>query len=242
MNYPEYEWMEGAYVKKGESMVRHVILDCRDEPFPDPKVISEADIYTSIFRYADVNAVTEKHWKGKAIGDFFVDIDASNTDNLKDALLFTRKFLSELNTIVPYLYIKCRFSGAKGFHIETPFEAFGAKPSNMIHLYWKFIARVIAERTLGRPLMKGEKIIDMGRYSIRQLWRLTNTVNLKTGLYKIPLYPKEIMELSIADITELARSPRTIGEETCPGIIESAQKLYQQAMKFHAGITWWMQK
>lgn len=243
MNFPEYRYVEIAYVEKEKTMVRHIVSDLQAAPpYGRTGIIEGADNYSSIFRYADLKAVTDKHWKGEAIGDFFIDIDAPNPEGLKDALLFARKFLYELQQVVPLLYVRCRFSGSKGFHVEVPFEAFGAIPNDKIHLYYKFIARVIAERALGRPIQKGEKLVDMGRYSIRQLWRLVNTVNLKTGLYKIPLYPKEVMELSIADITTLAKSPRTIGEETCPGIVQEAFILYQKAVQFHAGLLWWLQK
>jgi len=95
--------------------------------------------------------------------------------------------------------VRIYFSGAKGFHIEISAALFGFEPSSELHRVFKAIAEKITP---------DDVIIDTSIYDKMRLWRLPNTINSKSGLYKIPLLPKEVLDLSIDEIKELAREPR----------------------------------
>lgn len=243
MHYPKFKYYEGAYSKSLDNIPirRHIIVPATPEAIEDFRFRHKNEMcYLSTMRFKTEKAVLAKKWKGTVIGDFYVDIDTETT--LQDTLTFTKKYLTELGNIVPWLYTRCYFSGMKGFHIEVPFEAFGAEPSDQLHFYWKYIARTIGESALGRKIKKGEKLVDMGRYSLRQLWRTPNTTHLKSGKFKIPLYPKELFELTLNQVLQLATIPRMIPFKQPPGLIEPAVELYQKAKQFKAGISWWFHK
>ena len=159
--------------------------------------LSESECYTSVYRfrrsfkeYAEdpdtgrgVNSV--KGYKGKVLPDkVHFDIDR---DYLEVALQDTRALVSK----IVYIYradpaaIRIFFSGSKGFHIEIPAECFGGfEPSADANKKVKALAFKIA----------GSIELDPQAYDLTRLWRVPNTRNAKTGLYKIPLTYEELMD------------------------------------------------
>jgi hypothetical protein len=57
-------------------------------------------------------------------------------------------------------------------------------------------------------LSPGESNVDYAVYDKVRLWRIPNTINSKSGLYKIPLSIYELFSLTIPEIQELAKAPR----------------------------------
>ena len=78
-----------------------------------------------------------------------------------------------------------------------PSGVFGAEPSEDIH---KRFRRVAVELARGIS-------IDTAIYDKTRIFRLPNTINAKTNLHKIELYPFEALSLSIDDILERAKEP-----------------------------------
>ena len=53
------------------------------------------------------------------------------------------------------------------------------------------------------------KCIDTGIYDYRRLFRVPNTINTKTGLYKVPIMFKDLINMSYEDLLEYASRPHT---------------------------------
>jgi hypothetical protein len=126
-----------------------------------------------------------KGYKGKALPDkVHFDIDRNDLDT---ALKDTRALVNRIVNIyrVDPVAIRIFFSGSKGFHIEIPAKCFGGfEPSADAHKRIKALAFRIA----------GNIELDPQAYDLTRLWRVPNTRNAKTGLYKIPLTYEELMD------------------------------------------------
>lgn len=92
------------------------------------------------------------------------------------------------------------FSGNKGFHVEVPFSTLGISTDKELNKVYKVIVTQIKEK-LGLPSL------DVVIYDDVRLFRLSNSINGKSGLYKIPLYYEELV-LPLEAIKEMARTPR----------------------------------
>lgn len=103
---------------------------------------------------------------------------------------------------LPIEYVGIYFSGNKGFHLSIPFKAI-SEPEFSIE-FSKTVKKMV-----GR-LAEGFKFVDVSIYQVNRLFRLENTINAKSGLYKIPLSFLELFSLSVDAIKELAKSPREI--------------------------------
>jgi hypothetical protein len=195
MKYSNYHYVnvavEGVHNRKG-------IYDIRK--LGDPR--GKRETYCTYFRYDEQ---MEKHFKekesvsgyqGPAYADWLpIDIDSQNLQEAQDNLTILVRNLQDYEIDMN----ACRFyfSGAKGFHVMIPSGIFGAKPSADIHKRFRKVAL---------SLSKGINI-DTSIYDKTRIFRLANTINAKTNLYKIELYPFEAMSLSIEDIRERAKEP-----------------------------------
>lgn len=104
---------------------------------------------------------------------------------------------------VPLSYFRLSFSGNKGFHVVIPIEAFVPEPKPSAH-FWQIVKAVAGE------ISQGFKFVDPSIYESKRLFRVLNSINEKSGLYKIPLALQELQSLGIDEIRELAKQPREI--------------------------------
>ena len=133
----------------------------------------------------------------------YLPFDIDCEDNLAEAQKQAILLVNRLQVV----YDLCNadtevyFTGAKGFHIQIPVKVFGGvTPSKDLAKLFKKTAMEIAAGLE----------IDTSIYDMMRLWRLPNTVNSKTGLYKISLSVQELYELPIDQIKDLAKAPRGI--------------------------------
>lgn len=196
MNHPDFKYVnvaiEGVHNRKG-------IYDIRKLGNPSGK----SETYCTYFRYDDEmykhfqEKGTVSGYQGKAWADWLpIDIDSENLQDAQD-------YLETLCRNLQYYEIdinSCRFyfSGAKGFHVMIPSAIFEAKPQHDIHKRFRKIAVTLS---------KGINI-DTSIYDKTRIFRLANTINSKTNLYKIELYPFEATGMSIEEIKEMAKQPR----------------------------------
>ena len=87
------------------------------------------------------------------------------------------------------------FSGT-GYHLLLPNSVFNFEPSEDLPY--------IVRKTMA-ALLPG---IDDMVYIRSAIYRVPHTINMKTGLYKIPLSIKEMRTLKAKEIHELASKPR----------------------------------
>jgi len=136
----------------------------------------------------------------------FIPFDIDN-DELEKSHKTAKDFIGILEWVcyVPSKAISTYFSGSKGFHIEIPTILFGnIQPSSELPLQFKHIAKSF-----------GFEDFDTKIYHRNALWRLPNTINSKTDLYKIPLTICEIRDLSIEELMVKALKPVT-SYNICP--------------------------
>ncbi len=166
------------------------------------------DCFRSIFLYDEsLKFYVEKtgHIKGyagKHTADSLVfDLDG-DLNAVKDVTYnFVMHLYHEFD--IPLEYMRIAFSGSKGMHVSIPMNTISdnIQPRNDFYKVYKGIAKDLATDF---------KFVDYSIYESKRLFRMTNTVNSKSGLYKIPLNYEELDGLTIDEIKELASNPRTI--------------------------------
>lgn len=127
---------------------------------------------------------------------FPIDIDVDNAQEVAQQIL--SKLIHEFD--VDERNIMAYFSGCKGFHIYISSKLFGISPTLMSELVkrFKWIAKELHDD------------IDFNLYKKNMLLRVENTIHSKSGIRKIPLTVKELMQYDLHDIRQLAKYPRYI--------------------------------
>jgi hypothetical protein len=161
------------------------------------------DGYQSLYHYNETHKkILEERQTLSGITDtvtkrLFFDFDSK--DNLEVARQDAVETANRLITKgFPEESIQCFFTGSKGFNIEvaltdyiTP-DKFGAIVDNIA----------------------GDlKTFDVVVREANRIVRIVNTKHQTTNLYKIPLTPEELVNMSVDDIKTLAKKRRTIETE-----------------------------
>lgn len=180
-------------------------------------------IYRSAYRYNVAN--NDDVYDSYLFSHFYMDFDSEEDIELarEDLLFVIWKMNLKTTYGLPLESFRIYFSGKKGFHLLIPYEYLGIKPSKYLDRLFKWIAG-------GLYLESVNETIDLVVYEKRRLWRLENTKHPGTNLYKIPLEYKEVINLTIEEIQELAKKPRVIKYPE-PKYIDSANKEYLREAK-----------
>lgn len=138
---------------------------------------------------------TIEHWntEGEKFCPIYADFDGPTAQS--DALSCVHQMLNNFGT-VPQVY----YSGSKGFHVVYPYYIKGDNCEK--------VAKYIMEK-LGANNWKSW---DDGMYKTRNMWRIVNTKNEKTGLYKIQLKDVHLLTKMLYEIKEYAKEPRKTWE------------------------------
>ncbi len=220
MKYPEFKWVEYAY---NGAQNRGHITTVDELKVPEGAV----DCYRTIFRYPesfkshyDLNK-TVRGYRGLAYADFFpMDIDSDDLEKAhQDVKELLNNLLSHYEIDLDTIWIY--FSGAKGFHVLIPAQYIGYQPSDTMPLVFREMAK-----ELGEGINYDTTIYDWVR-----IFRMTNTINSKSGLYKIPLAPSEVLGLSIEEIKTLAQNPRNVKNKPINKTNEYLRTLYRDCQE-----------
>ncbi len=153
------------------------------------------DKYMTIYSY-ESNNINSCNFIAPLYLDFDIDDLESNYDKLmRDLKIVVYRLKTEF-----YLEdkdIEIYFSGAKGFHILVDYKVFGFEPSRTLNKDLKAIALYFKASTF-------TKCIDTGIYDYRRLFRVPNTINTKTGLYKVPISFNKLIKLTYSELLEYA--------------------------------------
>lgn len=168
-----------------------------------------ADHYLCLYRYqAELVRFLEENAKKpkeeRTRHDFvsycdyiYFDIDVKN--DLELAAGYTCQLLEQIKSFeIPADKVKISFSGAKGFHVLIPSSLFGAVPSKDFNQRVKSIALNVAQ----------DIPIDSAIYDNMRLFRVPNTVNSKTGLFKVDI-PHTLLAADIEELTAYAKTPQS---------------------------------
>ena len=104
---------------------------------------------------------------------------------------------------IPQQSIGIYYSGSKGFHVLIPSKLFRLRPRYSLERNLKILAESLV---VGYAVAK---FLDGSIYNTNSLIRLTNSINLNSNLYKIPIQLCELGNLTISQIKKIAKSPRT---------------------------------
>lgn len=130
------------------------------------------------------------------MGWVVIDIDVK--ENLQKAHEITAKILESFG--LKESFARVYFSGSKGFHIYIRCEYFGiTKPTADCSARLKDVLLSMSE--------KYGFAFDRGNYHANRKFRLPNSINEKSKLYKIELTFDQFYTLSIEEIKEKAKSP-----------------------------------
>lgn len=196
-------------------------------------IMNENEVNSFRFKYDNIDVYITA-WKydhreqktAKIIGDLYFDFDSQNLDHVRaDAIKAIEFITTQLR--VPSSQIRLYFSGSKGVHIIVPYQTLNITPHENLNLVYRIIAEEIWENWC--PY----KTIDLAIYDKKRLFRMPNSINSKTGLYKIPITINELKELDWDTIKRLAIEPRVVKHEEprlsyqCMGVMKQyLDKMY----------------
>lgn len=225
MLYPNYKYV---------SLITYKIINKRrivdtsliNEPYKLPdSFISWCRFSDDIIKYQNAHKKSLKGYNGLCYSDFLpIDIDNKEKPEMSlQSCLDLLRFL-EQKYYVPINTIRIYFSGSKGFHLEIPTILFGnIQPSFDIPRIFKTIVKSF-----------GFSDIDTKIYYQNCLWRLSNSINAKSGLYKIPLTYTDIINLSYEQLCHKAKIPNKSVIHTSFNdwnAIDSLKELWKNAVK-----------
>lgn len=178
---------------------------------------NNTDVYQTAYCYDNTN--TEE---ALLYGDLYFDLDCEINDEedfrrVKTDAIIVLNFLT-MTMKVPEEQVHVYYSGSKGFHIIVPAEIFGLKPKADLNEDFRAIAYYIDKK------WAYGKTMDLRIYDKRRLFRIPNSINSKTGLYKVPLTKERLSLCTWASLKVWAASPREENApEPCP-VIPAIQK------------------
>ena len=168
------------------------------------------EAYASLFQYSNdiFDYISVQHsvsgYSGKLYSNSIsLDIDNSTANyEARNSLIKLIRHINREYGIHPD-DLKIYFSGSKGYHLEIPEVSVGEiKGSDNLHNYCKDFATKLKQDS-------GVEDIDTKIYDATRIFRLPNSLNSKSNLYKIPVSYQEIMELSDDQVRDLAKEPRS---------------------------------
>lgn len=197
-----YIEMGGMYNINGEKHFGRKIYIDPTKMSDIRKKFNNIDVYATIFSYNK-----EVQNDSDLYGPVYLDLDL-NIETESDYLVLKQELGRIVNYLelcygVPHNYIKFYFTGKKGFHLILDPIIFNIKPDNNLNIYFKEIAKELNKATL-------TGLIDTKIYDKKRLLRLPNSINGKTGLYKVPVTYEQILSYSYTEMKEYATGPKPV--------------------------------
>jgi hypothetical protein len=162
--------------------------------------ISHYPFDKSILDYVEIHKTIKEH-TGKHYCPYIL-IDIDNENDLNESQTRSIAVVTRLQSgygLSPD-DLSLYFSGNKGFHVVINLNSFGSpEPHEEMGLLIKSVVKELC----------GDILFDTTIYENHRLMRVDNSLNAKSGLYKIQLSYSELFQMSIDEIKTLAKRPRT---------------------------------
>lgn len=191
------ELVEHSIKNRGKLVLNR---DIRTEPAAYERYCSMFYFDKTAEQYVELNK-SIRGFDGQ-IGCEALWLDIDNED-LNIALSDARELVKYMNrdfSLNPE-FLRIYFSGNKGFHIAIPRQVLGFDDySTDLHLRFKSFAeqlKIVASS------------VDTVVYEKIRIFRIVNSLNAKSKLYKIPLLYSDLMNKSIEEIKIIAVHPQT---------------------------------
>nr|DAR39478.1 MAG TPA: Bifunctional DNA primase polymerase [Caudoviricetes sp.] len=161
----------------------------------------ESDTYCTIYKYDNENIDSCNF-----IAPLYLDLDIDNIEEdynklIRDLKILIHKLITEFH--VEQNDIQIYFSGSKGFHLIISENIFGFEPGRTLNKDLKKVAVYLKAYTL-------TKCIDTKIYDYKRLFRINNTINSKTGLYKVRVLYNDLINMSYDELIDYASKPKDI--------------------------------
>ena len=186
-------------IARGTPANRGILIDQTRLP---KYITSNEAIYRSVYLYSE--DAKEHVNKTGSLKNFFgiraidkIPIDIAKKDNSNEKTLdILRSIVMELEEgDIDNTCFQCYFSGS-GYHLILSNKVFNFKESPDLPY--------IVKQTMKQLFPE----VDISIYMRTGIYRIQHTPNQKTGLYKIPLYRDEVLNLDPEDIFKLAKTQR----------------------------------
>lgn len=167
------------------------------------KKASQINALVNYFNNQDVYVGCYYKKEGLLYGYFYLDFDCdleSDFDLMKEETLAVYDQIQS-DFDLEHQHMQLYFSGAKGFHLLIAPHNLGFMPCGNLNALYKNLAlyyKKISPR------------IDTKIYDDRRVFRKPNSINSKTGLYKIPITYDELILSDYKKICELASNQRGV--------------------------------
>lgn len=216
----------GAYIINGEKHFGRNIMITEDEIDDVRHRFNNTDVYVTAYMY------DKKEDKDRLLyGPLYIDMDT----NINSEMDYNRikRDLSHVATAlnihykVPFEQMRIYFSGHKGFHITVAPELFGVKPCKDLNEYYRFIATDLKSLTMFRT-------VDTQIYDNKRLFRLPNSINSKTGLYKVPVTLEFVKSSTYKDMIAYASENIEMDYPETKYKVEAAIKYHNAIERFLA--------
>lgn len=159
---------------------------------------SNIDIYQTIYRYQTQDVKTLDICPIIAPLYFDLDIELDTEEaykKIKNEAVFIIHSLESLG--IKKEEIQIYFSGSKGFHLLVSENVLNIIPMvNLNDIYHEWAKIFVKAGNL--------ECVDLKIYDRRRLFRVANTINSKTGLYKIPISYSFLLESTLKKIKQSA--------------------------------------
>jgi len=223
MDFSKYKYVDFASALQRQPKFRNNVVPVESvsdllRRYRDYECYSTYFLYSDdILDYLKKHTVNGHHsvsgYRGSMYAHYLpIDIDAKDLEYAREAAVAARAVIHDRMGL-DAKGMKIYFSGNKGFHFMIDSRAFAAKPSERMHLYFAELRKTIAEQM---PAY-GETIDHQIKDGVR-LWRLPNTRNAKSGLFKVQLLSDEL-EGSVSEIRDLAKEQRQQWDTDRTGLI-----------------------
>lgn len=212
-----YREAGGMYVKgQTKAFTRNIYID----PYnleDIKKRFNNKDVYVTPYMYHSKPQKESMLYAG-----FYIDLDlkVSKLEDYEKVKLDTLMVLSifTLEFKIPLDMIDVYYSGNKGFHIAVHPILLGILPKKDLNFDFKLFAKRIKSFTMN-------KTIDTVVYDNVRLMRINNTINSKSGLYKVRVTRKMIETFTYDQMKLYASKPRyDIRRKSIKPISEAARK------------------
>ena len=165
---------------------------------------------------------------------FYLDLDAdittdSNYHKIRPYIFRAYLFFKDVLKLEPE-EIGLYFSGSKGFHITIDPRVLGIIPSTDLNAVYKAWA-------LHLTAAYQIPVIDLKIYDKRRLFRMPNTINSKTGLYKVPLRLEQLVQFSYEELLNYAKMPKLMRPGKTSINKRAALLFYERSKKYKNPIT-----
>lgn len=194
MDGMSYEKVFVEYMRVGQDkrVMRYLSQDYSDDPWCSE---TTSELYRSVYKFYGSSIES-----CPISGPLFFDLDG-DLRTRREYKALKRSVRAVINWFKEWglteQEMEIYFSGSKGFHVIIPEKVLDIKPSTDLNRINKAIGMFLKNEI-------GIGYIDTGIYDRRRVLRLPGSVNLKTGLYKIPL-PFDVFDsVSLKNLREAA--------------------------------------